>query len=207
MTIKHAIPKIEWAIEWVIELLYNSVETGSQTSWSKDELETRCGRESHTRSKGPREPRWSFGDQLGIRCSKEIHHLAERTGPLGLRLSSPGERERHKADGHKSGGQYIAVFVQSPTPSHSKTLSNPFRTLTIKWEVYILLKKTSLVLYHCVIVILSAWICIWVYNIRTRVLDFSLEVSEFELQSCYYVHFGTDILGKGMNPLILLSIG
>ena len=25
MTIKHAIPKIEWAIEWVIELLYNSV--------------------------------------------------------------------------------------------------------------------------------------------------------------------------------------
>ena len=26
MTIKHAIPKIEW----VIELLYNSVETGSQ---------------------------------------------------------------------------------------------------------------------------------------------------------------------------------
>ena len=30
MTIKHAIPKIEWAIEWAIELLYNSVETGSQ---------------------------------------------------------------------------------------------------------------------------------------------------------------------------------
>ena len=29
MTIKHAIPKIEWAIE----LLYNSVETGSQESW------------------------------------------------------------------------------------------------------------------------------------------------------------------------------
>ena len=31
MTIKHAIPKIEWAIEWAIELLYNSVKkTGSQ---------------------------------------------------------------------------------------------------------------------------------------------------------------------------------
>ena len=25
MTIKHAIPTIEWAIEWAIELLYNSV--------------------------------------------------------------------------------------------------------------------------------------------------------------------------------------
>ena len=28
--IKHAIPKIEWAIEWAIELLHNSVKTGSQ---------------------------------------------------------------------------------------------------------------------------------------------------------------------------------
>ncbi len=27
MTIKHAIPKIVWAIEWAIELLYNSVKT------------------------------------------------------------------------------------------------------------------------------------------------------------------------------------
>ena len=26
MTIKHAIPKIVWAIEWAIELLYNSVK-------------------------------------------------------------------------------------------------------------------------------------------------------------------------------------
>ena len=56
MTIKHAIPKIEWAIE----LLYNSV-TGSQTSWRSDELETRCSRESHTRLKGPQGPRWSLG--------------------------------------------------------------------------------------------------------------------------------------------------
>ena len=30
MTIKHAIPKIEWAIDWAIELFYNSVRTGSQ---------------------------------------------------------------------------------------------------------------------------------------------------------------------------------
>ena len=30
MTIKCVIPNIEWAIEWAIELLYNSVETGNQ---------------------------------------------------------------------------------------------------------------------------------------------------------------------------------
>ena len=34
MTMKHAIPKIEWAIE----LLYNSVETGKSESWRADEL-------------------------------------------------------------------------------------------------------------------------------------------------------------------------
>ena len=28
-------------------------------------------------------------------------------------------------------------------------------------------------------------------------------ISDFKLQSCYYIHFWTDTLGKGMNPLIL----
>ena len=32
-------------------------------------------------------------------------------------------------------------------------------------------------------------------------------VSEFELQSPYYVHFRTNTLGKGMNPLILPVMG
>ena len=53
MTIKHAIPKTvevthpdgqSWGdIEWAIELLYNSVKTGSQLVWSPDPLVTRCG--------------------------------------------------------------------------------------------------------------------------------------------------------------------
>ena len=34
----------------------------------------------------------------------------QQSGPLGLQLSSPGEQERHNADGHKSGGQYVAVL-------------------------------------------------------------------------------------------------
>ena len=63
MTIKYAIPKIEWAIEWVIELLYNSVKTGDQWGWRSGELETGCGRESHTKPKGPLGPPMEFGDQ------------------------------------------------------------------------------------------------------------------------------------------------
>ena len=30
---------------------------------------------------------------------------------------------------------------------------------------------------------------------------------EFELQSRYYVHFRTNTLGKGINPLILTAMG
>ena len=40
-----------------------------------------------------------------------------------------------------------------------------------------------------------------------KALDCGIVVSEFELQSHYYVHFRTNILGKGMNPFILLDIG
>ena len=35
-----------------------------------------------------------------------------------------------------------------------------------------------------------------------KVLDCGLKVSEFKLQSCYYVHFWTNTLGKGMNHLM-----
>ena len=61
MTIKHAIPNIEWAIEWAIELLYNSVETGSQrvgdqTSWRKDVVG-----KATTQQKGPSEPSMELG--------------------------------------------------------------------------------------------------------------------------------------------------
>ena len=41
----------------------------------------------------------------------------------------------------------------------------------------------------------------------TNVLDFSLEVSEFELQLLFYIHFWTDTFGKGMNIFILQVIG
>ena len=40
-----------------------------------------------------------------------------------------------------------------------------------------------------------------------KALDSGLTVSEFELQSRYYVHFPTNTLGKVMNPLILPAMG
>ena len=36
-----------------------------------------------------------------------------------------------------------------------------------------------------------------------KVLDCRIVVSEFKLQSRYYVHFWTNTLGKGMNLFIL----
>ena len=67
MTIKHAIPRTAevthpdgqlWGdIEWAIELLYNSVKTGSQLVWRPDPLVTRRGRESqHPVEWAPRPP-------------------------------------------------------------------------------------------------------------------------------------------------------
>ena len=86
LTIKHAIPKIEWAIE----LLYNSVKTGSQLVWRSDPLVTRCDRGSQ--------------------------HPAEWAS------RPPVEQPRRTRTTHGYvrrgwGGQYVAVFVQSPTPS------------------------------------------------------------------------------------------
>ena len=65
-------------------------------SWRSDELEPRYGRES------PHSAEWA-------------------SGPPGLRLSSPVERERHNTDGHKSGGQYIAVLFGLQLPLTRKS--------------------------------------------------------------------------------------
>ena len=37
-------------------------------------------------------------------------------------------------------------------------------------------------------------------DVMVKVLDCDQKVSGFELQSRYYVHFRTNILGKGINP-------
>ena len=40
-----------------------------------------------------------------------------------------------------------------------------------------------------------------------KAMDCEIIVSEFELQLRYYVHFQTNTLEKGMNPLILRAMG
>ena len=45
-------------------------------------------------------------------------------------------------------------------------------------------------------------------GVIANVMDCSLEVSEFEIQSCYYVHFRTNTLEKVMNlPYPLRAVG
>ena len=65
-------------IEWTIELLYNSVKTGSQ-SWREDVVE-----KATTRQKGPSGPPVSWrSDELETRCGRESHH------PAGGALRTP----------------------------------------------------------------------------------------------------------------------
>ena len=40
-----------------------------------------------------------------------------------------------------------------------------------------------------------------------KVMDCGIIVSEFVLQSRYYVHFRANTLGKDVNPLILPAMG
>ena len=44
-------------------------------------------------------------------------------------------------------------------------------------------------------------------GVMVKAMDCRIVVSEFELQSRYYVHFRTNTLAKGMNPLILPAMG
>ena len=116
MTIKHSISKIAWVIKWALNYyIAQSRQKSSQLSCSQ--LEARCGRESHTRPKGLG-ALMSWGpEKMLIRCSKGSYHPAEWA--LGLRLSSPGEQERHKADGHNFGVKIFQLCSVSSSLSHA----------------------------------------------------------------------------------------
>ena len=51
------------------------------------------------------------------------------------------------------------------------------------------------------------WRRVGPHGIKVKALDCGIVVSEFEFQSHYYIHFRTNPLGKGMNPLILAAMG
>ena len=45
------------------------------------------------------------------------------------------------------------------------------------------------------------------HGVMVKVLDCGFIVSEFKLQSRYYIYFQTNTLVKGTNPLILQAMG
>ena len=105
---------------------------------------TRCGREGHTWPRGHSEnPRCSCQQnsrQLETRCGREGH-----TRPTGPSESPDGvdpniRRTRHNVTVITVGSKY-EVYVRSPASSHMQT----FRTLAIKWEVNMFVKKSSCV--------------------------------------------------------------
>ena len=73
-----------------------------------------------------------FGDQTSWWEDAGMRTCPREAEPPSPRLSSPGERERHNADGHKSGGQYVEVPFGLQLP----LTHQPFRTFQIKWELY-----------------------------------------------------------------------
>ena len=50
-----------------------------------------------------------------------------------------------------------------------------------------------------------SWIIL--FKSHLKAMDCGIVDREFDLQSHYYVHFRTNTLGKGMNPLILPAMG
>ena len=76
------------------------------------------------------------------------------TRPRGPSESPDGvdlniRRKRHNVTVITVGSKY-EVYVRSPASSHMQPFNNPFEPLQIKWEVNMLLKKSSCVLSSCV---------------------------------------------------------
>ena len=108
-----------------------------------------CGRENHTRPKGLGALMNWGQEKMLIRCNKDVaDHPAEWA--LGLRLSSPGERERHNADGHNSGVKILQFMcgLQFPlTVKPHTTFSNTCNKVRGKYFVKEVFLRASV--YHC----------------------------------------------------------
>ena len=126
MTIRHAIPKM--AEVHIPIASYGEILSGRELlyNWVHrkfNQLETRCSRESQHPAEGAlRPPTEQFGDQTSWRQEAVMRTCPREAGPPGPWLSSPEEQERN-ADGHKSGGQYVAVLIGLQLP----LTHNPFK--------------------------------------------------------------------------------
>ena len=131
-----------------VELLYNWVELGAKAFASRlPERRDVVGKAIPDRG-GPRKT--PDGVDPNIRRTRKTQH-----------------------DGHNSGVKIWSLCSVSSTLSHAN-LEQPFRTLAIKWEVNIFLKKSSCVLHSCVLsscvilhasvfIVVSLWIILHIY--------------------------------------------
>ena len=99
-----------------IELLYNTVKTEVECQF-EFQLETSCGRESHTRLKGLGALINWGPEKMLIRCSKESQHPAEWTpGP-------PVEHQENEKDtmlpAISLGSKYYSFYLVSNSLSHA----------------------------------------------------------------------------------------
>ena len=130
--------------------------TNRPTNWTKgqlncSQLETRCGRKATPGRRGLRALMNWGPEKMLIWCSKESQHPAEWT-------PASGEQERHNVDGHNNGVKILQFLFGLQLPLTRKPWVTLFEPLQIKWEVNILLKKTSCVClslslhcYYCVV--------------------------------------------------------
>ena len=107
ITIKHAISKIERVIKWALNYYITQSSSSPRGSCSRVRVPVGVGRDV---------VRKATPEKMLIRCNKESHHPAEWA--LSLRLSSPGERERHNADGHNFGVKIFQLCSVSSSLSH-----------------------------------------------------------------------------------------
>ena len=99
---------------------------------------------------------------------------------------------------------FISVFVVGHQLCNSCRRRKWTRWSEFKSWTSITLQKTLILLGKVYIQLFSLRLLVRdiLCGIMVNMLNWCLEVSTFELQSCYYVHFQTNILGKGMKSLI-----
>ena len=140
------------------------------------------------------------------------------------RLSNTAKMRKKCCYGQKNFGSICSSLSASPTHLSHPTNINPFENKV--WEIYFFYKEVCSFVHwslslsvdcfrmYYVYVLCS---CMWLYNtghywgcprgVMVKAMNCGIVISEFELQSRYYVHFRANTLGKGMNPLILPAMG
>ena len=131
--------KIQWTIVWALNYYLTQLSSSPRAVASRipAKLETRCGRESHTRLRGPSGTpmEWTPGSR---------------------------EQEKHNVTVITVGSRYYSLCSVSSSLSHA-TLEQPFWKLTNKVRGKILLKKSSCVFLHASVFVVVSWIILHIY--------------------------------------------